>query len=404
MNIQIGRLKSSLALRPRPEGNVSSEASLAVQETFIEGIHNAWVSCRNAVDSGDKNAIREFHLHAKHSDSSVNYGNLIAKFNKNKSYFPDASKVDPTRISPVLVPVTPRSLEEQLFKITRGYWSMPYSKGYGRRLRFLLMDSFHEAVIGIIGLQSPSADLACRDNYLGASKEKKLVVVNNTLEAYTIGASPTYAPLLGGKLVAGFLHSTSIRQLYWKLYGRKRTTQLRQKIAQPLLAITTSSAYGKSSIYNRLAFNGKLLAKSLGYTKGFGTIHLEQIYPKLLNWLESNERSVPAGFGNGPKVRWQNIMRALRDLGISREYLEHGLRREVYIFELVDNLLDVCQNGALPAVQTFDDDAWSDYWKERWCIPRTVRNPDWQKFDPQALLLNALEVADARLQLLSDLG
>lgn len=394
--MRLCRLDSPLAVQLKSEENVHSETSPEDVKALISDIHGAWMRCRDAVASGEKDAIRQFHLHAKHSDESVNYGNLIASLNRNKSYFPDASKVDPTLIKPVLVPVTPRSLEEQLFKVTRGYWSMPYSKGYGRRLRFVLMDAFHDAVIGIIGLQSPSADLACRDTYLSVPKERKLNVVNNTLEAYTIGASPTYAPLLGGKLVAGFLHSTSIRRLYWKLYGKKTTTQLRQKIAQPLLAITTSSAYGKSSIYNRLAFNGELLAKPLGYTKGFGTIHLEQIYPRLLNWLESNERAVPAGFGNGPKVRWQNIMRALCDLGISREYLEHGLRREVYIFELVDNLLDVCQNGAIPAVRAFDDDTWSEFWKQRWCIPRAARNPGWSNFDPRELLLQALSNANAK--------
>lgn len=388
--MQSHRPYSPLAVQLSQEADAHSEMSPEVLKELVEEIHIAWQSCRDAVASGDKDVIRAFHIHAKNSDSSVNYSNLIAKLSKYRSFFPEASKIDPRRIQPVLVPVTPRSREEDLFKVTRGYWSMPYSKGYGRRLRFVLMDAFHDAVIGIIGLQSPSADLACRDTYLDVPKEKKLSIVNNTLEAYTIGASPTYAPLLGGKLVAGFLHSTSIRRQYWKIYGKKKTTQLHQKIAQPLLAITTSSAFGKSSIYNRLAYNGRLLAKPLGYTKGFGTIHLEKIYPNLLNWLESNGRAVSAGFGNGPKVRWQNIMRALCDLGISRNYLEHGLRREVFIFELVDNLIEVCQNEAIPAPHAFDDDMWSEHWKERWCIPRADRNPAWCNFDPKELLLQAL--------------
>ncbi|MBD9435728.1 DUF4338 domain-containing protein [Pseudoxanthomonas sp. PXM03] len=368
----------------------SDEVRVPDALALSEDIAAAWRNCRQAVASGDKAAIRELHLSAKAADKSVNYEILRLDLRRLRSYFPQAAKIEPHRIEPILVPVRPRSREEHLFKIMRGYWSMPYSKGYGRRLRFLVMDAFHEAVIGIIGLQSPSADLACRDEYFRVSKEKKLAVVNNTLDAYTVGASPTYAPLLAGKLVAGFLHSNVIRQEYWRSYGGRRTTQLNQRIPQPLLAITTASAFGRSSIYNRLRQGNKVLAKPLGYTKGFGTLHLEELYPRIADWLKAHERHVPAGFGNGPKVRWQNIMRALIDLGLSREHLEHGLRREVFIFELVHNLTAVCQSDATPEVTSFDDREWGNYWKERWCIPRAARDADWQEFDAKSALLQAL--------------
>ena len=268
---------------------------------------------------------------------------------------------------------------------------MPYSKGYGRRLRFVIIDKYHKSVVGIIGLQSPSADLSCRDMYLGVAKDKKLEVINNTLDAYTIGATPVYAALLGGKLVAGLLHSEVIRKQYWALYGNKRTTQLNRRVPQPLLAITTASAFGRSSIYNRLKDDSCLLAKPLGYTKGFGTIHLEELYPRIVQWLKYTERHVPAGFGNGPKVRWQNIMRALVDLGISREYLSHGLKREVFIFELVRNIHSVCQDGAVPDVTSFNDVVWLNFWKNRWAIPRSERDERWKSIDAYQIIKDSLE-------------
>lgn len=354
-------------------------------------IATAWKQCRLAVATGNKSAIRELHLRAKLADASVNYQELLRDLKRLKSFFPQAAKIDPDRICPVVIPVRPRSREERLFKILRGYWSMPYSKGYGRRLRFLVMDSYHEAVIGIIGLQSPSADLACRDQYLGLEKSDKLEAVNNTLDAYTIGAAPAYAPLLGGKLVAGLLHSPVIRQEYWRTYGGKRTTQLGTRIPQPLLAITTASAFGRSSIYNRLRHDNRLLAKPLGYTKGFGTLHLEELYPRIVEWLKTEHRHVPAGFGNGPKVRWQNVMRALIDLDLSKHHLEHGLRREVFIFELADNLVSVLKDGQMPAFHTFDDSAWSEFWKARWCKPRSIRMPSWHEFDSYNEIHQALE-------------
>ncbi len=356
-------------------------------------IEEAWQRSQMAVKLGDKDALRQLHLDAKLSDESVDYVELRRNLRRHRSYFPSGAKIDPQRISPIVVPVSPRSLEERLFRTMRGYWSMPYSKGYGRRLRFVVMDAYHDAVIGIIGLQSPSADLACRDKYLGLAKEDKLTIVNDTLDAYTIGASPTYAPILGGKLVAGLLHSNVIRQEYSRQYCGRQTTQRAERIQNSLIAITTASAFGRSSIYNRLRFRERSLAKPLGYTKGFGTLHLEAVYPEMVSWLRRTGNFVPAGFGNGPKVRWQNVVKVLADLGIPRSYLEHGVLREVYIFELVRNLQSVCRLRQSPDVVDFDSAGWVDYWRERWCLPRVLRSPDWYEFDPFALIENALGAA-----------
>lgn len=359
-------------------------------QALAEAIEFAVDRCRQAVAAGDKVAIRELHTSAKQFDREAHYPELRALYARHRRYFPQPAQIDPERIDPILLPATHRTLEGQLFRVVRGYWSMPYSKGYGRRLRFVVFDRHHEAVIGILGLQSPSADLACRDAFLDVPKARKLEVVNNTLDAYTVGAAPAYAPLLAGKLVAGLLHSPVIGQAYWRNYGHGRTILSGARIPQPLLAITTASAFGRSSIYNRLRFGQDVLAKSLGYTKGFGTIHLEHLYPEMVEWLKSRERHVPAGFGNGPKVRWQNVMHAILGLGVRRDCLSHGIQREVFLLERVTNLLEVCRHGAIPEPRVFDDAAWTEYWKARWCIPRVARNPDWFEFDSHHLLKTAL--------------
>jgi len=353
-------------------------------------IEAAWLACRQAVASGDKEIVKALHVRAKWHSSSTDFKQIRRDLDKHRSYFPQPVWIDPERISPVVIPVRPDTLEERLFRIARGYWSMPYSKGYGRRLRFLVVDEHHQALMGIIGLQSPSADLACRDQYLGIAREKKLSVVNNTLDAYTLGATPAYAPLLAGKLVAGFLCSPRIRQEYWSIYGGRQTTQLKRRVPQPLLAITTASAFGRSSIYNRLKFDGHLLAKPLGYTQGYGTLHLEEVYPRMVTWLQGVGKYVPAGFGNGPKVRWQNIMNTLVSLRLPMKFLEHGICREVFLFELVDNLLGVCRNAETPAPIAFDDAAWGNFWRERWCLPRAHRDPDWHEFPSNDALRRSL--------------
>lgn len=366
----------------------AAELELAGQALAAD-IAEAWDRFQLALHTGDKATVQALHLTAKRSDSSVNYSAFIADFHRLTRYFAQASAITPSKIAPELIQVRPGRWTERLFKIARAYWSMPYSKGYGRRLRFLVMDQAHNALIGIIGLQSPPADLSCRDQYLNLPAERKLQTVNSTLDAYTIGAVPPYNRLIGGKLVAGLLCSASIRRAYWRQYGATVTTQRRQRLPQTLLAITTASAFGRSSIYNRLSFGEYRITKSLGYTKGYGTLHLEHIYPRLADWLKQNDLLTPAGFGNGPKVRWQNISRALTTLGLPTKYLRHGLRREVFITELVQNLREAC-HGETPIPIEFDDISWATHWRSRWCLPRIERQPDWADFDAHDEILRAL--------------
>lgn len=359
---------------------------------IAEEIIAAWDRTQLTIRAGGKEALRSLHVQAKRHDAGIDLSSLKRELIKNARYFPQPARIDPARIEPELVEVgTHRSLEGQLFRLLRSYWSMPFSKGYGRRLRFLVMDKHHEAVIGLIGLQSPSADLRCRDQYLGVSKANKLEIVNTTLDAYTVGASPSYAPLLAGKLVAGLIHSEKIRQLYWRKYAAAQTEIENRRLPQPLLGVTTTSAFGRSSIYNRLKFGDQLLARPLGFTKGFGTVHLEGIYPHIVAWLKDRGRHVPAGFGHGPKVRWQNVMNALSDLGISRTYLGHGLEREVFIFEFAANLDRVHRYSELPVMKSFNDQAWCDYWKARWCLKRVASRPDWHKLNVMAELEASLD-------------
>lgn len=386
---------ASRALRTRPASLAKDpqyNAAKQQHEAMLLGeeIFDAWICCRDAVRSRDKAVLRQMHISAKQWDAEISYAKLQKDLQLLRSYFPSPAKINPEAIDPVVVPVRPRTLEERLFKVARGYWSMPYSKGYGRRLRFLVIDRNIDALIGIIGLQSPSADMACRDDYINVEKKVKLQVVNNTLDAYTVGSTPAYAPLLAGKLIAGLLHSPVIRQEYWRTYAGRKTTQLKRSIPQPLLAITTASAFGRSSIYNRLKFNSQLLAKPLGYTKGYGTLHLEGLYPRIAAWLATEGLHVPAGFGNGPRVRWQNISHMLKALGLPSRYLEHGVRREVFIFELATNFLNACRKGETPAMSQFSDEAWSMYWKTRWCLPRAEKTPDWFEFDAYRQIEQAL--------------
>ena len=338
-----------------------------------EDVLRAHEQSNSMARDANRDAIRRLHLAARSVSKKYVAAEMQDELMRFASLFPDLNEIDPLRIAPRLVLVRPRTDEERVFRLCRATWSLPGNKGYGRRLRFLVVDDYHEAIIGVIGLQSPPADLGCRDTILGCAAERKLAVVNATMDAYAVGAVGAYAPLLGGKLIAGLLCSDEIRTAYWRVYGGATSLMNKVRHLQPLLAVTTTSAYGRSSQYNKVHHEQRVLAERIGQTRGFGTLHLEHLYARLLERLSDHGLVVPSGFGNGPKVRWQNIQNALQLLRLPNNCLQHGLMRDVYLFRHVSNLEAVARDAATPDPLLLTVMQHAEYWKRRWASPRKDR-------------------------------
>ncbi|MBK8067051.1 MAG: DUF4338 domain-containing protein [Rhodanobacteraceae bacterium] len=373
--------------RPTPEpidreGEVLREEIVLAKQAF-----------KAAIAEGTKEAVRRAHLEAKHADASRNLAALWRDFRAVGHRFRDQEPIDVAKIDPVLIPVRSREWTERVFRLARAYWSLPYSKGYGRRLRFVVYDQGHDAVIGILGLQSAPADLACRDRLFEG--EEKLAWLNSTMDAYTVGAVPPYNDLLGGKLVAGMLSTTDIRRHYWAAYASRTSILRQERSQQPLLAVTTASAFGRSSIYNRLRCGDRLLAEPLGFTKGYGIVHLEALYPRIEAWLARRGEQVPAGFGNGPKVRWQNIQIAAHRLGLGSHVLAHGLGREVFLFRHAANLVPASVGKELPQLFGLSAERWASYWLEAYALPRHRRRPESTAGSGRAAVEQALRAFDS---------
>lgn len=356
---------------------------------LAQEIAEAHLAFGKALEHQNKDYVRAIHLEAKKMNAGFDPALIRKKFQRHIKYFKSGNLIDPSRIQPKLY-LCDAPLWKDLFAVTRACWSMPYNKGYGRRLRFVVFDDYHESVIGIIGLQSPPADLKSRDELFSYPQGRKLELVNNTLDAYTVGAIPPYSFLLGGKLCAGMISTETIRRMYWRKYASQKSVMLDAAIHQPLVAVTTTSAFGRSSIYNRLKYEKRLLAEPIGYTKGYGTVHLEHLYDRIADVLKANEIFTPAGFGNGPKVRWQNITRGLLSLGISPKLLQHGLKREVFLFQFVEDLSEGMAGGKFGATLALEEADFAEYWKQRWAIPRANRYTEWSQIDSLQLITNTL--------------
>lgn len=326
----------------------------------------------------DKETVRSLHQPATKVEIGQHQQWLQQHIDRYIHYFADGCEVDPVRIHPVLREVVNQH-DANLFRIARLLWSIPLSKGYGRRLRFLVFDESNNKLIGLIALQSPPLSFPARDRLFRYPPGRKTEFVNQTMDIQTLGAVPPYNRLLGGKLVAYAAASNELRDAYQRKYAQRKT-EMEQRILPPhLVALTTTSAFGRSSIYNRLKFHAIRIAESIGYTEGYGSFHLSELYPFFRTFLEQQGVSTRGGFGVGPRRKWQTMVRALNRLGFSAEILRHGVQREAFLFRLVENLEDYMEGRSTePQYRDLPFAALAAWWRERWLLPRARRVTDWQ--------------------------
>jgi len=329
-----------------------------------------------------KRTLRRIQSKSRFEQLSLHKNFLQKNLDMVATFCKDGKKIEPDKISLELREVTSGTLEETLFRWWNFiWWSIPYQRSYGRQMRFILWDTTHNMPFGLILLQSPVLKMNVRDKYLEIPKEELDVWVNRSMHAQRVGALPPYNELLGGKMVALALTSNEIREAYRRKYNSSKTIIKGRFISPDLLFITTTSAFGKSSLYNRLKYNGEIVAESLGYTKGSGTFHIpEGLYLEILKFLNQRGVDIARGYGHGPSRKLKLISLAFRYLDLPKfEY--HNVQREFYLFPLVKNLKEVIREGGKPIWIDRPFDRLVNYWKERWAIPRAERKPEWKYFD-----------------------
>lgn len=241
------------------------------------------------------------------------------------------------------------------------------------------MDANNERLIGILGLQSPPLSFPARDRLFGYPEGRKTELVNQTMDMHVLGAVPPYNRLLGAKLVALAAASNEVRAAYRRKYAGRATEIEGRCLPARLVALTTTSAFGRSSIYNRLRYNGHLIAEPIGYAEGYGSFHLADLYPLFREFLEARGISTRGGFGTGPRIKWQTMVRALERLGFSSEALRHGIKREAFIFPLVENLKSYMEGRcSRPLYRDLPFADLVSHWRERWLLDRAQRVDGWR--------------------------
>ncbi len=298
-------------------------------------------------------------------------------------------EIDIAKINPRIKPIE-TAQDRGLFNYASLTWSVPVSKGFGRRTYFLIEDQQNGKLIGIFALGDPVYNLGVRDKEIGWNQEQKAKRLYNVFDAFVCGAIDPYRQLLGGKLVAMLTMSDEVIELLRLKYDGKRT-QISEAIkdSRPAL-ITVTSALGRSSIYNRLRFKKRYLLKSHGYTKGFGHFHFSpSLYADLLEVAKEHPNYAGAEFGAGANWKIRTLRQALTLLGMSNNYMQHGLTREVFLGELASNSKNFLRGETNELDYYFASiEEITEFWKERWLLPRSDLKLEISNFDSESLRIS----------------
>ena len=326
-------------------------------------------------------AYRDVQRKARDEQIRASAAFIRAKEDAARSMCRDGADIDPARISLEIRVVEPGTAEADLFRWWNlTWWSMPYQTAYGRQIRLLLWDRQHDAPFGLVSLQSPVLRMGARDSYLGIDRSNAELWANMSMSAQRVGALPPYNELIGGKMAALSMTSDEVRTIYRRRY-EGRATVMKGRILEPkLMFLTTSSAFGPSSMYDRLTYRGDLAAVPIGFTSGDGTFHLPaDLTRKLYATMEALDVRTKTTYGNGPSRKLKIFKQAFRHLGLSG-FQRHGIRRQVYLFPLATNLRNVITRGRRPLWVHRSLEDIEGYWKDRWAIGRSRRTAAWKKF------------------------
>lgn len=350
-----------------------------------------------------KDAIRSLHRAQRDERLLASQKLVSLKREKLMHFFASGKDVEVDKISVRLERVLANTWQSDSFRLATLSWSVPVSSGFGRRLRYLVWDENNGKLMGLIAIGDPVFNLGVRDKFIGWDTNDRSARLVNLMDAYVLGALPPYNLLLGGKLIACLLRSRELYHDFSNAYGNTTGVISGVEKKANLLAITTTSSMGRSSVYNRLKLNGTQYLQPIGYTGGWGHFHIpEWLFTELRDYLRDIDHSYADQyeFGQGPNWRLRTTRAALSALGFKDDMMRHGIQREVFISQLAENTRKILQTGkgqpdisSLLSAKDIAEQAIS-----RWILPRSRSRSEFRYWESS----NLIEAFGSNAQILSD--
>lgn len=342
-------------------------------------------------DPTDKDNLRRLHEEAVRHRVALARAGLERHEERLLSRIAAGGEVAPENILPRLVEVRPGSDDELLFRYARLHWSIPVSAGYGRRLRFVVYDESNGKLIGLFGLGDPVFSLGPRDRWIGWDGEQKKARLQCVMDLFVLGAVSPYSQLLCGKLIALLATSREVQRAFHRKYHDQRALISENSLDGRLALLTTTSALGRSSLYNRLTYRGRLLFHRVGFTRGSGEFHFSNSFYADLRELALEHCDATAKhsrWGAGFRNKRELLRKALPLLDLSRELVYHGVQREIFVAPLARNATAFLrgEHQRLMGYNRSADELFA-WFRERWLMPRAARNTAYHTFDPESYRL-----------------
>jgi len=116
---------------------------------------------------------------------------------------------------------------------------------------------------------------------------------------------------------------------------------------------------------------------------------------------------VKGGYGNGPNYRFRLINAFLKEASKTlnpkeilevnslKDIIKHGVPRQVYVFPLAENVREYLHGiDKKPVYFNYPFEELANYWRERYLLPRSMRNNQWVEWKKETIIKEWEEILE----------
>ncbi|MFA7101501.1 MAG: Druantia anti-phage system protein DruA [Bacilli bacterium] len=278
------------------------------------------------------------------------------KWNETQLSVPDVSTIEPY----VQICDGNPELLELLFYGRMVTSSFAFSGAVGRRVHYLVRDKKTDYIVGMVVLMS-DLTIPIRDKHIGWTTDQRWKRMNYLMNVHLCVSTLDLAKYLTGKLCALSVESREVQDYFEHKYGHK------------LAAMTCTSLFGKSSIYNRLQGY-----EYLGLTKGHSSALVPlEIKDKMREDFKKEKGKHAEIYYNedGTVKNAYGVVKGFQKLQKYWDVQQTENQRGVYLIPLAHNYKEFLK-GEMDELQPYDHQTFEEltrHWKERWLTGRIER-------------------------------
>jgi hypothetical protein len=245
----------------------------------------------------------------------------------------------------------------------------------GRNLHFIVVDEITGKYLGVVCITSDFMDLGARDKHIGWSNEVKTKggMLNHTAICSSISPTQPFGyNYVGGKLLALLCLSDKVQKAWKDRYG------------QTLVALSTTSLYGKTKTGGLSQYDNLKHWMKLGYSAGSIVFETKRETEYMIReWLKKHHTRRYFEWYHATDERGQPYKREHRNrsfaftysrLGIPKEIIKSEHQRGIYFSPLYKNTNEFLRKeiSETDLVKSFDtsEEYLVDLWKTKYARQR----------------------------------